>query len=711
MAKKPNKPVQGTPRPQPQATQQKKAAPAKPAVKADAPSSERMVNVLTGAAIVLITFLFLMPCLQNLFTNWDDPGYVENNPLIKDLSGEGLRAIFSTPVMGNYHPLTILSYAIDYHFAELKPEQFHLQSLLFHLATTLLVYWFVLLLTKRWMVAVITGLLFGIHPMHVESIAWIAGRKDVIYGFFYMAACITWLFYSRDKTSGRWKWYAVTMLLFVCALLGKPVAVVLSLTLLVIDMFTGYLFSQGDPFCERIVANAQKARLSINPMAIIDKILPLVISIGFGIRSIQDQSTFKALGTQSVKYNVFERIELGAYALITYLWKAIVPAKLACFYPYPMNDYTHPENAHLPFLFIIYPLIVIGLLVAIWMYFRRSRAMWFGVLFFLVNIVLLLQFIPVGGAIIADRYSYIAYIGLFFLLGWGISALLEKKETLQMGRAAMVGVAVYCMVLGYMAGERCKDWRDPMSLWRSEIEVEPVRAPNAYNNLGFSYYTKFNEGGSPAERKLYYDSANYLLRMAFALQPKFVNPYVSLGELFRSAGQYDSAKKYYYTALTMSDSEQVANAYLGLSVIYSIAYNQDQQTRDLAKLKFDGDSALYCYNRCFGFKTYFPEAHSNYANFLDMSGNKEAAIKEYGVAIKQNPDKFQPYLNRGRAYQRSKLYKEALADFNKAVELYPNVGELYYVRAQFFAETGDNARARQDMDKAQSLGYTQSGGH
>lgn len=139
------------------------------------------------AGIALLVFLFFQNCLHNLFTKWDDPGYVVNNPLVKNFSAAGIREIFSlgSSVMGNYHPLTILSYAIEYSRVDLDPWLYHFDSLFLHIADTLLVFWFIRLLSGRYTAAIITALLFGLHPMHVESVAWVAGRKDVLYAFFF----------------------------------------------------------------------------------------------------------------------------------------------------------------------------------------------------------------------------------------------------------------------------------------------------------------------------------------------------------------------------------------------------------------------------------------------------------------------------------------------------------------------------------------------
>ncbi len=643
------------------------------------------IDMIAAACIAVITYLVLKISLLNQFTNWDDPGYVKNQPLIKDhLNGEGLKEIFSTPIMGNYHPLTMLTLAIDYSRATLEPYTYHLTSLLFHIATTVLVYFFVKLLTQKRIAAIITAMLFGIHPMHIESVAWIAGRKDVVYGVFYMAACIAYLFYIRGKGTGRWKWYGMVVLLFLCSLLSKPVAVILPVTLLIIDFFDGKLFVPREG--ELAVEIPSFKTMRINYASLLDKIPLFLISVGFGIKSMFDQRVFGALGTQGEHYNFFERIALGGYALVTYLWKAVAPIKLLCFYPYPLK-----EKGSLPPIYYIYPVIAALILAGIFWLARKSRAGIFGIMFFLANIALLLQFIPVGGAIIADRYSYLPYLGLFFMLGWVVSEWYDSESKKQIGIMAMVAVGAYCCVLAYLSNERCKVWYDEASLWRDEIEVEPVRAPNGYNNLGFSYFMKFNNSVRPDERKLYYDSSFFLLSRAIELQPTFVNPYISIGELMRSNNQFNESKVYYYKALKMDNTEMSANAYLGLAIVYSIAKQFD--------------SAYFCFVSTLRLKPYNPEAHSNYGNFLDMTGRSDSAIAQYGIAIAQNPDIVQPYLNRARALQRKGKCDEAFKDFDKALALFPDMGEIYYARSMCYQEKGNKAQAIKDVQRAKELGF------
>lgn len=662
MAKKQNKP-QATPQPTRQAGPQTRPAPID---KTHAtPASNRRQNMMIAAAIAAITWFFYRVCLDNQFTNWDDPGYIRDNVLIKDLSGENIGRIFSTSVMGNYHPLTILSYAIEYSYVRLEPFLYHFNSLLLHVVATVLSFFFVLKLTGRTVAAAVAALLFGLHPMHVESVAWLAGRKDVLYGSFYIGACITYIEYMRASADKKTKWYLITTLLFICALLSKPVAVTLPLVLLLLDYFE---------------------KQKIDKAMLLGKLPLLAISVAAGIKSMIDQKAFGSLSTDDKLYNAVEHIGLGGYAFITYLWKAALPLNLSNFYPYPPKT-----GAMISPVYYLFTAASLAILALVW-YFRRNKIVVFGSLFFLANIVLLLQFLPVGGAIIADRYSYIPYLGLFFMIGWGISNFFEPGANRQTGNFLAGGIGLYAIFLGVLTTERCHDWYDTASLWRDEIEKQPSAA-NAFNNLGFYYFNKYNESVNEQERRIYFDSSFFLLNRAVQLDPKFANPVVSLGELHRAANKFNDARAYYYRGIALNDKEGSANAYLGLAIIYAIARHTD--------------SSVICFHNAFNFRYHFPEAHSNLGNLYDMMGKPDSALKEYGVAISQNPDMYAPYLNRGRLYGRLRRCDEGMRDFEAALALKPDMGEIYYARSQCQLQKGNRPAAIADVQKAASLGFKQ----
>lgn len=626
----------------------------------------RNASLLIISGISLLTFLFFKSILDNQLTNWDDLGYIITNPLIKDSSTEGIKNIFSInhPVMGNYHPLTILIYMIEYSYYGLEPWIYHFNSLIAHILVTIAVFYFVKRLTGRLVAASVVALLFGIHPMHVESVAWAAGRKDLLYGLFFVLSLTAYVNYIRGGEGKKAMWYISTILLFTLSLLCKSVAVTLPVTFFAIDFF-------------------EKRKWSFK--LIIEKIPHFGLSVLFGVLSVMAQKDVGALGSLDAKFSPFERMALGCYALSSYLGKALVPVGLSNFYPYPLK-----EADALPGVYYSYVAIVLALAAAIWFFARRNKVVLFGFAFFIINIVLLLQFIPVGGAIMSDRYGYIPYLGLFFIIGWAVSEFFEDQSKVQTGKIVLGAVIAYCLVLGYAASERCKDWYDSISLWRDNAEKHP-EAPVAYFYAGQEYYTRFEAAATANERKIYGDSSLYLFNMSVQRKPNYINPIICIAELQRTYGQIDAAKETYYRAMKINDKNE--SVYLGLGVVYSI--------------KQQYDSAAPFFRKALSLKAYFPEGHSNYANFLDIVGKTDSSLIEYEKAIAQNPDVHIPYLNRARIYLRLNKPDMALADYNRVIALKPEMGEAYYLRARVLAQQGNKAGALADANKAVSLGYTQ----
>ncbi|MBK5284953.1 MAG: hypothetical protein JJE25_06090, partial [Bacteroidia bacterium] len=334
------------------------------------------------AGIVVITFVAFFPALNNDFTNWDDAGYVTENPLVKSLSFQNLKAIFSTYVMGNYHPLAILSLAVDYHFYQLSPQGYHVTSVLFHLVNVSLLFIFVNVLVRNVRVAAITALLFAIHPMHVESVAWVAERKDVGYVMFYFLTLILYLKY-HEATGNKPIVYICMIISFLISILFKGQAVTLPVVMLLIDFFKGRKIMEGWK----------------------EKIPFFVLSILFGVIAIYAQKDFKSIHIEIHPF--YERVLFSAYALISYLWKLLLPVNLSAFYPYPVKH----DNFY-PLLVYLSPAIVIGIIVLLYRSLKTSRDFIFGALFFFFNVILILQLLPVGNTVISERYSYLSYTGL-----------------------------------------------------------------------------------------------------------------------------------------------------------------------------------------------------------------------------------------------------------------------------------------------------------
>jgi protein O-mannosyl-transferase len=262
--------------------------------------------------IVLISFFAYLPVLQNGLLEWDDYGYINNNPLIYSIN---LKEIFSHIVMWNYHPLTILTLAIEYYFFGLNATGYHAVSLLFHLLNVSLVFYTILLLCDRIEVALIASLLFGIHPIHVESVAWVSELKDLLYTFFFLASYIYYLKYLKVPQR---KFYVFALFLFSASLLSKAMAASLPVVLLLTDYFKGRKISRK---------------------ILLEKVPFFLLALTLGLVAVFAQG--ESVSTQDLGFSVLQRIAFACYGFITYLVKIILPINLSAFYPYPILDSNH----------------------------------------------------------------------------------------------------------------------------------------------------------------------------------------------------------------------------------------------------------------------------------------------------------------------------------------------------------------------------------
>jgi len=302
--------------------------------------------------------------------------------------------------------------------------------------------------------------------------------------------------------------------------------------------------------------------------------------------------------------------------------------------------------------------------------------------------LLLLQFMPVGGAIMSDRYTYIPYVAIFLLAGTFVSWLITEKK---MSANLVLGAAIaLSLVYGYMTSERNKDWYDSISLWNDAIAKHP-ESPIGYFYLGQDYYTRFETSLTAQERQKNGDSAFYYFNKSVEHKPDYTSPIICIGEYLRSTGKIDEAKAVYLKALSIKND--LESAYLGLGVVYSI------------KQQFD--SAGIAFRKALSLKAYFPEGHSNYANYLDIIGKTDSSLIEYQKSISQNPDAYIPYMNRARIYMRKEQPANALKDYDHANMLKPDNPEPYYMRAQCYAKLGKKAQALQDVEEAKKRGYAQ----
>ncbi len=391
-------------------------------------------NFLSAQLFILMVTLFsLYPSLSNGWTSWDDNIYVTDNPVITDISIQNVKTVFTRVLDGSYAPLTLISYMIDYKIGGYDPAVYHRTNLLLHLCNACLVFWLAYMLSGNVVAALVTGLLFGIHPMRVESVAWISGRKDVLSMFFFLISSISYLEYLRNPENK--KWLTVSFVVFVCALLSKIIVLTFPVILFLYD------YSQKRHYTTAMV---------------VEKI-PFVLSAGaLAFVGYFGQASIHAIKRGS---NAAENIIVSLHGVVFYLEKFLFPVRLSNVYPYPLT---------LTPVFYLYAVLCIAAAFILWRM-RKNELVLFGSLFYLVSLLPVLQFIRFSKIFAADRFTYFAYIGLFYIVGVYASAAFGKLNK----KIVYTALAAIVFTLAMITRDRCGVWGNNETLWKDMLSKYP----------------------------------------------------------------------------------------------------------------------------------------------------------------------------------------------------------------------------------------------
>lgn len=560
--------------------------------------------------ILLLTFIVFTPALNNALTNWDDPHYLNDNPLIRSLSWENIKRIFTEVFFGNYQPLHIFSYAVEYHFYKLNPVGYHTTSVIMHLIVTFLVYRFILLLSENQMVALLSALLFGIHPLHVESVAWAAERKDLLYAMFFLASLIFYLRYIRSDEKYKFLFFA--FLMFTLSIFSKAMAASLPPVLVLIDFYSGRKF---------------------NMKIVLEKIPFFALAIVFGYISAHTAST-----TGQVSLNVFtlpERILIANFNLLAYVCKLILPVQLSSFYPYPSR-----VDGHLPYYMYIAPVVVLAILFLVIRSAKKGKVILFGAGFFVACIILVLQLFPVGPTIISERYSYLPSIGFFFVLAFYLHKIVAEKPASK----TMAGMAlgIYCLFLSATTYARCDVWKDSITLWSNVLDQFP--------NVGVALN---NRGNIYGKEKGDLDRAMIDFNRSIQYDPGYENAYVDRGIVYCLKGKFELAIPDFNKALELKPDYFDARFNRGIAYTQTGEYEKAIADYDVLQASDPTDARIYmCRGRA-----------------KSLSKNYAAALADLNKAIELNPEYPEAYHNRSSTFFNLGRYKEAYADVMKTTEL------------------------------------------
>jgi len=672
----------------------------------------RQATAIIACLVAVITFLCYLPSLRGEFLVWDDPTYVFNNTHIRSFNLDFISWAF-TSASGSWHPVTWISYACDYYIWGMKPFGYHLTSIIFHALNSLLV----VLLAVRLMECAkslktgndessvlggsgiliaggVAGVLFGLHPLHVESVAWISDRKDLLCAFFFLLSLLCYLKYvaciqsagSLVGTARQYsRWYVACLGLFLLALASKGVAVTLTPVLLVLDY---YPFARFRSF--------KDARA-----AFVEKIPFLLLSLLITVIGFLGQKNLGALAP----YNFLtlpERIMTVFRGTATYLWKLAVPLHIIPYYPHPDKiSFLAPE-------YLTCFLTVTGLSILAVCLRNQMKACLCVWLCYLITLLPVSGIVPVGGFYMADRFAYLPSIGPLFLAGLASTWFWSKaKGHAAVRRSIVVIGALYLVLISTALFRQIKVWNNSVSLWSYVIEKGPYEIPLAYNNRGMAFLQleKYEQAIAdctmalaiqPRYHLAYYNRGKaYLhtgrpglaiadLNRCIAIAPGYAEAYSLRGETYMTLGNLNEAIRDYSTALSLNPEFYEVYLYRG------IAY---KESGDFVR-------AIEDYNRTLALFPRSPEAYNSRGAAYRHLGQLEQALADYSRSIALNPEFSLAYCNRGILHKQMNNCEQALADFKRATAITPDLVKAYLEAGDCYRILGRPDLAAQQFQAA-----------
>ena len=563
--------------------------------------------------IAVVTAISFLSSLDNDFTNWDDDEYVTENYVIRNLSWITLKTIFTSFYTDIYYcPLVILSYTLEYALFGLAPFGDHLTYLLLHMGNPLLVFALVLRLSTHLLPALVAALLFGVHPLHVESVAWVTERKDMLSTLFFLGSVLLYLRYQQDRQA---RFYALSLVTFVLSLLSKPMGITLPFILFL---------------CDYLCARAW------TPRTLVEKVPFVMVSALFSVvtvLSLQSSGNINAARFSALGDNVL----VACWGLAFYLGKTLAPVGLSALYPYP------PEiSLRLP-AFFLPPILLLALAAGVWISRRYTRAVVFGSLFFFITLLPLLRIIPIRGAVTADHFMYIPSIGLFYLAGVAFQRVYTWKTRWEGAKKVFLRavLSLTILTLSVLTWQRCNVWQDSETLWLNVLEAHP-EVPIVHNNLGAAYGRK----GLLEEAIVEYEKA-------LALDPKYVLAHNNLGFAYGRKGLLEEAIVEYKKALALDPKSVIARNNLG----------------NVYGMKGLLEEAITEFKKALAVAPDYPLAHNNLGYTYLIQGKLETAITEFHKALAIDPIYARAHYNLALAYFYKGSYREAIEHYDRARKL------------------------------------------
>jgi tetratricopeptide (TPR) repeat protein len=628
-----------------------KSAPARAPATGTAPP--RFPVWLLAVLLAMVTVALYWPATRHEFVNYDDDVYVTENAHVQaGLSLENLKWAFINPVCSNWHPLTMLSYMLDCQLFGLKPWGHHLTSVLLHAVNTILVFLLLRGLTGAIWRSLMVAALFGLHPLHVESVAWVAERKDVLSALFGLLSLLFYVRYAQSKSAiGH---YLLALFFLALGLMSKAMLVTWPFVMLLLDYW---------PLARLKADNLWRLVWEKIPffalVAVASVVTMVVQKQGGAVQAVESLPVGARVGNALISY-------------CRYLGKLCWPTDLAVFYPY---------NGYWPLAEVLLAGgLVVGLSVFFWRQ-RRYPFMLMGWLWFVGTLVPVIGLVQVGEQAMADRYSYLPSVGLFILVTWAAYELTRRwrYRGIALSVAGLAAI-ILCMAL---TRQQIGYWQDSETLYRHALAVTENNWP-AHNNLGNALLKKGQ-----------IDEAISQYQEVLRLKPDYADAHNNLGGALGQEGQLDEAIGQFQEAIRLKPDYADAHNNLGATLVrkdrLNEAISQFQEairlTPDYADAHNNLGAALVRKGRLNEAISQFQEAirlepdnaiiHNNLGATLDKKGQLNEAISQFQEAIRLKPDYTDAHNNLGNALVRKGQLNEAISQFQEAIRLKPDYADAH----------------------------------
>jgi len=565
------------------------------------------------------------------FVDYDDNNYVTENLHIRDgLTWSAVTWAFASTEHSNWHPLTWMSHALDCEVFGLQPYGHHLISVVLHALNAMLLFLLIFYATKREGPSLMLALLFAVHPINVESVAWVAERKNVLSTLFFLLTLGAYGWYARKPNLSR---YLSVVIFFACGLMSKPMLVTLPFVLLLLDYWP----------LERIERNRAFSKLLIEK-------LPL-----FALSAIISVITFKAQQAghalhAAMQFPFAVRLEDAIVAYVRYVGKALWPSHLAAFYPHPgvsVSLWTVAASS-----------LVLAIITGLTVVFRSRKYLLMGWLWFLGTLVPVIGLVQVGDQGMADRYAYVPLIGVFLMFTWAAADFFQSQRTSQTVSAALSFGMLLALLL--TTNRQIGYWSSDTKLWAHTLAVT-TRNAFAHRHVGMALMLSDDT-----------DDALWHFREAVAISPADPMNYVDLGLCLQKSHQFDAAVEQYKRAISVTaNAEELAVAYTNLGSVYEQAGNYPVAVEQYKKaIDLTGDQEQLATD------------YTNLGSAYDQGGKYPEAYESYNHALQLNPKLFNAYFDRGLVLEREGKIEEAVTDYQHSIELRPTArGYLELSRA------------------------------